>query len=184
VEAFEGNKAETATMLPTLQRFMAAHPLSDVTVVADAGMLSEANKKAIEAAGLGFILGNRIGHIPYVIGEWRRHNPDSYIPEGLTLTQPWPGGPNSTRRDQVIYYQYRADRARRTLRGIDEQVAKAERAVAGKVPVKRNRFITLVGGDKTVNRELETKSRTLAGWKSYITNIADPSPEFVIGAYH
>jgi hypothetical protein len=184
VEAFEGNKAETATMLPTLRRFMAAYRLSDVTVVADAGMLSEANKKAIEAAGLGFILGNRIGHIPYVIDEWRRHNPDSDIPERLTLTQPWPGGPNSTRRDQVINYQYRADRARRTLRGIDEQVAKAERAVAGKVPVKRNRFITLVGGDKTVNRELETKARTLAGWKSYITNIADPSPEFVIGAYH
>ncbi len=102
----------------------------------------------------------------------------------MTLTQPWPPGPNSTRRDQVIYYQYRADRARRTLRGIDEQIGKAERAVAGKVPVKRNRFITLTGGDKSVNRELETKARTLAGWKSYITNITNPTPEFVIGAYH
>jgi transposase len=56
--------------------------------------------------------------------------------------------------------------------------------VAGKVPVKRNRFITLAGGDKSVNRELEAKARTLAGWKSYITNITAPSPEFVIGAYH
>ena len=184
VEAFEGNKAETATMLPTLQRFMAAHRLSDITVVADAGMLSENNKREIEAAGLGFILGNRIGHIPYVVSEWREQNPGAEIPDGLTLTQPWPGGPNSTRRDQVIYYQYRADRARRTLKGIDEQVGKAERAVAGMVPVKRNRFITLAGGQKSVNRELEAKARTLAGWKSYITNITNPSPEFVIGAYH
>ena len=184
VEAFEGNKAETATMLPTLQAFMAAHRLTDITVVADAGMLSEANKKAIEAAGLRFILGNRIGHIPYALIEWREHHPDADMPDGLTLTQPWPPGPNSTRRDQVIYYQYRADRARRTLRGIDEQIGKAEKAVAGKVPVKRNRFITLAGGDKSVNRELEAKARTLAGWKSYITNIANPSPEFVIGAYH
>jgi hypothetical protein len=184
VEAFEGNKAETATMLPTLQAFMTAHRLSDVTVVADAGMLSDANKKAIETAGLGFILGNRIAHIPYVINEWRRENPGLEVPDGLTLTQPWPGGANTTRRDQVIYYQYRADRARRTLRGIDEQVGKAERAVAGKAPVKRNRFITLSGGDKSVNRELEAKARTLAGWKSYITNITAPTPEFVIGAYH
>jgi hypothetical protein len=46
-------------------------------------------------------------------------------------------GPNDDRRDQVIYYQYKADRARWTLRGIDEQVTKAEKAVAGKVPVKR-----------------------------------------------
>jgi Transposase DDE domain len=160
VQAFEGNKAETATMLPTLTAFMAAHRLVDVTVVADAGMLSENNKKAIEAAGLGFILGNRIGHIPYVVSEWHEHNPDNEIPDGLTLTQPWPGGPNSSRRDQVIYYQYRADRARRTLAGIDEQVAKAERAVAGKAPVKRNRFITLTGGEKSANRELEAKART------------------------
>src|SRR5262249_47682564 len=84
--------------------------------------------------------------------------------------------PNSTRRDQVIYYQYKADRARRTLVGIDEQIGKAERAVAGKAPVKRNRFITLTGGDKSVNRELEAKARTLAGWKSYITNIPNPTP--------
>jgi hypothetical protein len=184
VEAFEGNKAETATMVPTLQRFMAAHRLTDITVVADAGMLSENNKREIEAAGLGFILGNRIGHIPYVIDEWHKHNPSTEIPDGLTLTQPWPPGPASTRRDQVIYYQYKTDRARRTLRGIDEQVAKAEKAVAGKVPVKRNRFITLSGGEKSVNRELERKARTLAGWKSYITNITAPTPEFVIGAYH
>ena len=45
------------------------------------------------------------------------------------------------RRDQWINYQYRADRARRALRGIDEQVAKAAKAVAGLAPVKRNRFI-------------------------------------------
>ena len=60
VEGFEGNKAETKTMLPVLQSFMAAHQLSDVTVVADAGMFSEANQTAIEAAGLSFILGARI----------------------------------------------------------------------------------------------------------------------------
>src|SRR5439155_2415781 len=49
VQAFEGNKAETATMVPTLRSFMAAHRLTDITVVADAGMLSEANTRAIEA---------------------------------------------------------------------------------------------------------------------------------------
>jgi hypothetical protein len=32
----------------------------------------------------------------------------------------------------VISCQYRADRGRRTLRAIDEQAAKAEKAVAGK----------------------------------------------------
>jgi hypothetical protein len=63
--------------------------------------------------------------------------------------------------------EYRADRGRRTLRGIDEQVAKAEKAVAGRVPVKRNRFTRLAGGEKSVNRAFEAKARGLAGLKGY-----------------
>jgi hypothetical protein len=167
VEAFEGNTAETTTMLPTIRAFMAAHRLADVTIVADAGMVSETNRRAIEAEGLSFILGAKIPDIPYVVGEWRRQHPDRELPDGLILTQPRPAGPSDRRRDEVVYYQYRSDRARRTLRGIDEQVIKAERAVAGKAPVKRNRFIKLVGADKSVNRTLEAKVRTLAGWKGY-----------------
>jgi hypothetical protein len=153
-------------------------------------MISAGNKQAIEAAKLSFILGTRIPDIPYVVAQWRREHPDQSPPDGLILTQPWPAGPRDQLRDRVIYYQYRADRARRTLRGIDEQVAKAEKAVAGKVPVKRNRFIRLVGADKSVNRTLEAKARALAGWKGYTTNLAtcpDATPvtaEFVIEAYH
>ena len=44
VEAFEGNKAETATMLAVINAFKTAHQLTDVTVVADAGMISQANR--------------------------------------------------------------------------------------------------------------------------------------------
>src|SRR5690242_15363916 len=172
VSAFEGNKAETKTMLPVIEAFMAAHQLPDVTVVADAGMVSEANQKAIEAAGLSFILGMKIPDVPYVVSQWRREHPGQDIPDGHVFTQPWPAGPSSKRRDQQIYYQYKAGRARRTLRGIDEQVAKAARAVAGLAPVKRNRFIALDGAVKSVNRELEAKARDLAGLKGYVTSLA------------
>jgi Transposase DDE domain len=187
VSAFEGNKAETTTMLPTITAFMAAHRLAEVTIVADAGMVSEANRNAIDDAKLSYILGARIPFVPYVVDDWRRTHPGEPPPDGLILTQPWPATDTQKaqgRRDKVIYYQYKSDRAKRTLRGIDEQVAKAEKAVAGTVPVKRNRFITLTGGQKSVNRDLEAKARALAGWKGYITNISNPTPEFVIGAYH
>jgi hypothetical protein len=190
VSAFAGNKAETRTMLPVIEAFMAAHQLPDVTVVADAGMVSEANQKQIEAAGLSFILGAKIPYVPYLVAQWRREYPGQDIPDGHVFTQPWPAGPNGGRRDQVIYYQYKADRARRTLRGIDEQVKKAEQAVAGKTPVKRNRFVRLSGGTRSVHRELEDKARALAGLKGYVTNLrACPdgtpvTPEFVIGSYH
>ena len=187
VAAFEGNKAETATMLPVINGFKAAHQLTDVTVVADAAMVSEANQIALVAAGLSFILGTRIPFLPDVVREWRDKHPGEQVPEGLVLTQPWPSTSAEKARgipDRVIYYQYRHDRARRTLRGIDEQVAKAERAVDGKAPVKRNRYIQLTGATKTVNRTLEAKTRSLAGWKGYTTNLVDQPATFVIDAYH
>jgi len=118
VQAFEGNKAETATMLPVINAFKSAHQLTDVTVVADAGMISEANQVAIKAAGLSFILGTRIPFLPDVVREWRDNHPDEVIPDGLVLTQPWPATSAEKTRgipDRVIYYQFRADRARRTL---------------------------------------------------------------------
>jgi hypothetical protein len=111
VEAFEGNTAEMTTMLPTITAFMAAHQLADVTVVADAGMICDTNKKAIEAAKLSFILGMRTPDIPYVAAAWQRDHDGQQPPDGLILTQPWPAGPRDRRRDEVIYYQYRADRA-------------------------------------------------------------------------
>jgi hypothetical protein len=132
----------------------------------------------------------KIAKIPYVVAQWRREHPGQDIPDGHIFTQPWPSGPKNDRRDQVIYYRYRADYGRRTLRGIDEQVKKAEQAIAGKTPVKRNRFIQLSGGTKSVNRELENKARALAGIKGYITNLAacpDGTPitaDFVISSYH
>jgi hypothetical protein len=190
VSAFEGNRAETKTMLPVIEAFITARELPDVTVVADAGMISDANMKAIEAAGLSFILGMKVPDVPYVVDAWRREHPGEEIPDGHVFTQPWPAGPKDKRRDQVIYYTYKADRARRTLHGIDEQVAKAAKAVAGLAPVKRNRFIQLEGAVKSVNRDLEEKARTLAGIKGYKTNLAatpdgEPvTPDFVIGSYH
>jgi hypothetical protein len=84
-------------MLPVIESFMTAHQLPDVTIVADAGMVSEANQKEIEAAGLSFILGMRIAWVPYVVSQWRREHPGQDIPNGHVFTQPWPAGP---------YYQY------------------------------------------------------------------------------
>jgi transposase len=118
-----------------------------------------------------------------VINQWCQRHPGKPIPDGHVFVQPWPAGPTDQRKDQVQYYQYKHDRAQRTLKGIDEQVRKAEQAVAGKTAVKRNRFVKLTNATKTVNRELEAKARALAGIKGYVTNIADPTPEQVIGAY-
>jgi hypothetical protein len=137
VRAFEGNKAETRTILTVIQAFAAAHGLPAVTVVADAGMLSEANLKELEEAGLRFIVGARIPDIPYQVSQWRRTHSGEPIGDGQIFVQPTIMGTKADPRKRTIFYQYRADRAKRTLKGIDQQIVKAEKAVAGQAAVKR-----------------------------------------------
>jgi hypothetical protein len=72
-------------MLPVIDAFKTAHNLAGVTVVADAGMICEANQVALAAAGLSFILGARILYLPDVVREWRDTHPEQTIPEGLVL---------------------------------------------------------------------------------------------------
>ena len=55
-------------MLPVIRSFMTVHDLLDVTVMADTGIVSEANQE-IEAAGLSFILGMKIPHVPYAVAQ-------------------------------------------------------------------------------------------------------------------
>ena len=50
--------------------------------------------------------------------------------------------------------------------------------------MKRNRFVQLTAGSRSINRDLEAKARALAGLKGYITNLEAPTPEYVMGAYH
>ena len=70
---------------------MDTHQLVDVTVVADAGMISAANRKEIEEAGLSFV-----PEVPYMVDAWRCHHPDQPIPDGHIFTQPRAGRPRPT----------------------------------------------------------------------------------------
>src|SRR4051794_6950403 len=100
-------------MLPVINAFKMAHQLTDVTVVADAGMISEANQVAMQAAGLSYILGTRTPYLPDVVREWRNKHSNEAIPDGLVLTQPWPATSSEKARgipDRVIYYQFHHDR--------------------------------------------------------------------------
>jgi hypothetical protein len=50
-------------------------------------MISGASMKAIEAAGLSFILGMKVPDVPYVVDQWRREHPGEEIPDGHVFTQ-------------------------------------------------------------------------------------------------
>jgi hypothetical protein len=64
IGCFEGNKAETTTIIPIIKQFQTRHDLADMVVVADAGMLSASNLRELDEANLRFIVGSRESKAP------------------------------------------------------------------------------------------------------------------------
>ena len=128
---FEGNKAETTTLIPVLSAFQQRHGVRDMVVVADAGMLSAANLNAIEDAGFSFIVGSRITKAPYDLAEhFERHG--DYFTDGQILesarrdghrARPHGSGGWSTSR--------RSSASKRDDKAINAMIDRAEKVAAG-----------------------------------------------------
>src|SRR3989339_881315 len=172
LQSFEGNTAETKTILPVLEDFQRKHHLKKVTVVADAAMLSRTNLEALVANGYHFVVGSRLAKIPYDIAQFQKQK--SLVDNQIIDTK---------KDDYRIVYQYREKRARLDIKNIETQIAKAKRMVNGTAPVKRNRFVSLESEKKILNQKLIDKAYVLVGIKGYVTNLNLP-PQEIINAYH
>lgn len=171
LQSFEGNTAETKTILPVLEEFQRKHHLGKITVVADAAMLSRTNLEALVANGYHFVVGSRMTKVPYDLAQFQKQGT-------LTDNQII----DTKKGNDRIIYQYREKRARLDIKNIEVQVAKATRMINGTAPVKRNRFVSLTSEKKILNHSLIDKAYALAGIKGYVTNLNLPSQE-IIDAY-
>ena len=178
VHSFEGNKAETKTILPVVEAFRRRHGLIGITVVADAGMLSADNLKALADAGYTYIVGSKMYKIPYGITEYQKKKQglrDSQIITAKTAIE-----------GQRIIYQYRQKRATLDLRNIEKQIQKAKRIIKGTTVAKKAKFLSVTTNKKQLNQKLIDKAKTLAGIKGYVTNLptTEASNARVIAYYH
>jgi hypothetical protein len=78
IGCFEGNKAETLTIIPVIKAFQARHGLADMVVVADAGMLSASNLRELDEARLRFIVGSRTVKAPLDLASHFRWHGDAF----------------------------------------------------------------------------------------------------------
>ena len=78
IGCFEGNRAETTTIIPVIKTFQARHGLADMVVVADAGMLSATNLRQLDEAGLRFIVGSRTVKAPLDLASHFRWHGDAF----------------------------------------------------------------------------------------------------------
>lgn len=172
LHSFEGNTAETTTILPVLKHFQTQHNLNNITVVADAAMLSAKNLEALSQAGYYYIVGSRLNKIPYDIVEFQKTG--KFVDNQIIVTN---------LANCRIIYQYKEKRAILDKLNIQKQVAKAEKIVNGKSVARHAKFLSIKTKGKELNRSLITKANALVGIKGYVTNLDDAS-EQVIGYYH
>jgi hypothetical protein len=185
VHLFEGNTAETTTILPVLQAFQQRHGVTGMVVVADAGMLSAGNLNAIEDAGFSFIVGSRITKAPYDLADhFARHG--DYFTDGQILESTRLMGTGKQERSRRVVYQWSFKRSQRDNKAINAQIARAEKVAAGKAPLARTRFLKVTGATKELDQATIDRARQLAGLKGYVTNLEPAAVDgaAVIAAYH
>ena len=172
LQSFEGNKAETKTLLPVIQDFLTQNGLTKTTIVADAAMMSASNLAALSEAGYTYIVGSRLHKVPYDIAEYQKTgelNDQQIVVE--------------KKEGYRVIYQYRAKRAALDMRNIEKQVSKAMKVLNGQVPTTKTKFLSVVAKKKQLNQKLIDKAKALAGVKGYVTKLDIPD-EQAIAYYH
>ncbi len=205
IGCFEGNKAETATIVPIVRAFQERHGIADMVVVADAGMLCAANLKDLDEAGLRFIVGSRVSKAPQdLASHFRWHGDrftDGHVIDTITprdqrgstvkVSDPhlraepvWDAAthPKSWR----AVWAYSAKSAVRDAKTLTLQENKAKAVIAGEKTARTPRFVSIKNGSRTLDEASLARARRLVGLKGYVSNIDAtlmPSTE-VIGSYH
>jgi hypothetical protein len=186
VHLFEGNKAETKTVVPVLTGFRDQHPnAGEVIVVADAGMLSAANLLALEDAGFRFIVGSKSSKAPYDLADHLQRHGNAFD-DGQTLETTRTMGTGKKARDRRVVWQWSFKRYRHDIQAINAMVERAEAVAAGKRALKKDRFVRITDAAPAVDWDLVKRAQNLAGLKGYVTNIDAEvlGGDHVVTAYH
>lgn len=205
IGCFEGNKAETLTIIPIVKAFQQRHDITDMVVVADAGMLSAANLRDLNDAGLRFIVGSRVTKAPNDLASHFHWHGTVFIDGQIidTITPRHQRGTTAKSSDLKVraepvwnpeahpkswraVWAYSAKRAVRDNKTLNLQEAKARAVVAGDKPARTPRFVTTRNGAQELDTASLERARRLIGLKGYVTNIEAglmPAAE-VIASYH
>lgn len=202
IGCFEGDKAETATIIPIIEAFAKRHGLAHMVVVADAGMLSAKNLTALDEADLAFVVGSRATKAPVDLASHFRWHGDAFtdgqiidtitpkdrrIVENDVLNKAEPvWDPEQHPASWRAVWAYSNKRAARDNKTLTKQENRAREVIEGTKKPKATRFVQTSNGTPALDEAALARARRLVGLKGYVTNIPAavmPATE-VISSYH
>lgn len=182
-DVFEGSKYEGDTLLPIVEHFVAKHNITQLIVVADAGMLSRKNVEGLSSQGHQYILGARIKAETKVVQ-------DQIM--ALNLKDGQHAEVGSLADGSRLIISYKKARAATDLQNRKRGLEKLEKRVkAGKLTKEHlnqkgyNKYLSLKTGSAEISIDY-SKFKADAKWdglKGYRTNTQLSSKE-VIERYH
>ena len=178
-DIFEGNKFEGHTMLPVIDSFKAKYRLKQLVIIADSGLLSNANIEELTHGGYEFILGARIKNekkdIQRKILALNLQNGESAMIEKGDL------------RLVVTYAESRAGKDHRNrekgLRKLEKQIKTGQLTKSNINNRGYNKYLKMDGQVKiTIDYQKFNQDALWDGLKGYLTN-AKLSKEEIIENY-
>lgn len=171
-DIFKGNTFEGKTFIPVILELQEKYHIRQFTVIADAGMLSEANLTELNQLGIGYVVGGRTGkltlqEVQQVANSLNRIN-------------------HKILRSGEIIYEYSSKRATKDKADNAKQLQKALYLLShpGKI-FKRSTPLTGNGKKKfRLNEALVEKHQLLEGIKLYKTNITQVPEKLLVNRYH
>lgn len=170
---YPGNTFEGSTLLDGIDETLKTMGLTSLTVVGDAGMLSEKNLSALEERGLHYIVGARLKSLP-----------KSLCDKITSLDFSRDSTREITHKNRRIVISYSASRAKRAVSLRERSVVRLEKLIAKNQAVRKHQYLDFTIKEKpTINIVAVTEASRWDGIKGYVTNNFDLAPDEVITHY-
>jgi len=176
-DIFAGNTFEGKTFIPTIYKFRDTYKVLNLTVVADAAMISLPNVQSLAANNLSYIVGARVASLKG--DQIKEISSQLHMVDEASMRIETERG--------LLVCDFSLKRYQKDKREMEKQIAKAEKLLEKKEDIKRVKFLISKEKKKTeqmLNTSLIEKTKLLLGIKGYYTNLSHESNKTIIDHYH
>lgn len=175
-DLFEGNKFEGHTFIPVILRLKQKYTIANLTVVADAAMLSWDNIEALTQAGVNYIVAARLAN----------QSEKTVKRIAASFTDKRRRYYQESANNGLLVCDYSKSRAKKDAFDREKQIAKAIDQISHpEKPIKKLRFLKFSAKQKySLNQSLIDKNKLLDGIKGYYTNLTNLPSRLIVRRYH
>lgn len=173
-DVFNGKTFEGKTFIPVVEKIKSLLGSPDLTVIADAAMISKLNIEELDKRHFGFIVGARLGNLSKQL---QKKISGEILGTDKALT-------TVNYLDHRLVCQYLNSRAAKDRSDREKQLEKAKRIISSPSKITgRFKFVETVNGKYEINENLVEKAKLLEGIKGYLTN-THLDEQTIIDRYH